>query len=85
MMYNKAKSGGANMKTYAIFLDNEECTAYERIQAENLNDALDEAVEEMKDNVEEDGWTFTKTEENKINMYFNGDWQNEVTVEAIEE
>lgn len=68
------------MKTYAIYLDGEECTAYGRFEADNLEEAFDEAINLMYRNTEESGWKFIREGE-KIQMYFDGDWQNYVTVE----
>lgn len=43
------------MKTYAIYLDNEECTDYGRIEAENISEAVEEAIERITQNADEKG------------------------------
>lgn len=71
------------MREYAIYLGYEECGAYGRIEAEDLDEAIEEGIERMADNVEEDGWTFKRGQQNHIDMYFEGELQNIVSVEEV--
>lgn len=73
------------MKTYAVYLDGEECAAYGRVHGTSRADA----VNQMRDVIEEQSSAGYRTmrgiNDGEIDIYYQRDWQVTVTVNEVED